>query len=126
MNYRSIGLDGEAWPAWVRELKGKSGVYVIRAHGSDGKVLYVGSSAGKLYDTISRHFQRWHRLKNFWKGMRGAHHDPGMTYSRSHCAVGIEITPKGEHFEREGELIRSLKPRDNLVKHPAGEDEVPF
>ena len=52
LNYRSIGLDGEPWPAWVRELKGKSGVYVIKSHGSDGDVLYVGSSAGKLYDTI--------------------------------------------------------------------------
>ena len=125
LNYRSIGLDGEPWPAWVRELKGKSGVYVIKSHGSDGDVLYVGSSAGKLYDTIARHFQRWHRTKNFWKGLRGAHHDPGIVYTRSRSCVAIEFTSKGAHFEREAELIQRLKPRDNLVLNPAG-DETPF
>ncbi len=80
--YKSVGTDGSQWPSWVRDLKSASGVYVIKAHGDDGRVLYVGSSAGKLYDTITRHFQQWKRRKNWWKGMRGAHHDPGII-----CAI---------------------------------------
>ena len=61
------------------------------------------------------------------KGMRGAHHDPGMTYSRSHCCVAVRITSKGSHFEAEAELIQRLRPRDNLVAHPdGGADDTPF
>ncbi len=126
LNYRSVGLDGEPWPAWVRELKRASGVYVIKNHGDDGKVLYVGSSASHLYDTISRHFQQWKRQKNWWKGLHGAHHDPGMTYRRSLVCVAVRITPKGDHFAEEAELIQRLHPRDNLVQNPDGEEPVPF
>jgi len=40
----------------VRALKGKSGVYVIREIGGD--IVYVGSSsAARLYETLTRHFQ---------------------------------------------------------------------
>lgn len=127
LTYRSIGVDGESWPAWVRELGRASGVYVIKQHGDNGAVLYVGSSSGKLYDTITRHFQTWSRKKNFWKGMRGAHHDPGMTYNRSHCCVAVKLTSKGEHLEEEASLIQKLEPRDNLVDHPdGGSDDTPF
>ena len=53
--YRPVGEPGEPYPSWVRALKGKSGVYVIR---EDDEVVYVGqSSAGKLYETLTRHFQ---------------------------------------------------------------------
>jgi Uri superfamily endonuclease len=38
----------------VRDLKGKSGVYVIR---ENGETVYVGSSVGRLYETLTRHFQ---------------------------------------------------------------------
>jgi hypothetical protein len=126
MNYRSIGHDGEPWPEWVRELKGKSGVYVIRGRDDAYRAMYVGSSGGKLYDTLARHFQKWDRAKNFWKGLRGVHHDPGTTYRRSAVSVGIVLTTKGEHLEEEARLIHALKPRDNLVQDPSGEDPVPF
>lgn len=52
--YRPVGARGEAYPQWVRDLKGKSGVYVIR---EDGETVYVGSSVGPLIDTLTRHFQ---------------------------------------------------------------------
>jgi murein DD-endopeptidase MepM/ murein hydrolase activator NlpD len=55
--YRAIGASGERYPAWIRELDGKAGVYVIRDADSH-EILYVGSSAGRLYDTLTRHFQR--------------------------------------------------------------------
>lgn len=123
--YHSLGTDGTPWPAFVRDLKGKSGAYAIRQHGSDGKVVYVGSSGGSLYDTITRHFQQWKRKKNFWKGLRGAGHDPGLTYSRSHYCVAVQLTAKGRHREAEAKMIERLGPRDNLVAHPDGE-EAPF
>ena len=45
---------------WVRALKGKSGVYVIReqTRDDDAAIVYVGEShSGKLYETLTRHFQ---------------------------------------------------------------------
>lgn len=122
--WRPIGSDGDTYPAWLRELSSASGAYAIR-DASSHKVLYVGSSGAALYGTITRHFQQWGRKKQFWRGMRGAGHDPGMTYQRARCEVYVCRTPKDEHFETEADLIKSLKPRDNLVKHPDGED-APF
>ena len=54
--YRALGERGDAYPQWVRDLKGKSGVYVIR-DATSHEILYVGSSSGRLYDTLTRHFQ---------------------------------------------------------------------
>jgi len=54
--YRRVGERGEPYPDWVRALKGKAGVYVIR-DADTHECLYVGSSAGRLYDTLTRHFQ---------------------------------------------------------------------
>lgn len=55
LSYRPVGGRGEPYPEWVRALKGKSGVYVIRER---GEVVYVGEShAGRLYETLTRHFQ---------------------------------------------------------------------
>jgi len=55
LTYRPVGRSGDPYPAWVRRLKGKSGVYVIRR---DGEPLYVGEShSNRLYETLTRHFQ---------------------------------------------------------------------
>ena len=54
--YRPVGDRGEPYPVWVRALKGEAGVYVIR-DADTHEVLYVGSSTGRLYDTLTRHFQ---------------------------------------------------------------------
>ncbi|MCW5807688.1 MAG: hypothetical protein KIT31_35370, partial [Deltaproteobacteria bacterium] len=51
--YRPVGDSGEPYPEWVRRLRGESGVYVIRE--IDGPIVYVGSSVGRLYDTLTRH-----------------------------------------------------------------------
>lgn len=125
--YRPIGTEGEPWPEWVRYLDGVSGVYVIREKHGD-KIVYVGSSKGRLYDTITRHFQNWKRAKKFWTGMRGAGHDPGMVYKRNAHTIAVKTTDKGEALETEADLIARLKPRDNLVARPDGgdDDTVPF
>lgn len=127
LTYQAIVLDGEPWPVWLRKLKTRSGAYVIKEHGSDGRVVYVGSSGGALYDTITRHFQQWKRHKQWWKGLRGAGHDPGLTYGRTRHCVAVWFTARGAHRAAESRLIARLRPCDNLVEHPGGElEESPF
>jgi hypothetical protein len=121
-NYRAVGASGDAYPDWVRALKGESGVYVIRER---GEIVYVGSSVGRLYDTLTRHFQQWRRYKGFWKGQYGAGHDPGLTYKRDRVEVAVRITKPSEALDEESRLIHRLRPRDNLIGQPV-EEEVPF
>ncbi|MEO7733338.1 MAG: hypothetical protein ABIY55_20420, partial [Kofleriaceae bacterium] len=84
LKYRAIGAASEPYPSWVRALKGKSGVYVIRETQRDGSdvIVYVGQShTDRLYQTLTRHFQTWRRSKKFWTGQYGGQgHDPGLTY----------------------------------------------
>lgn len=126
-NYRPVGASGEPYPQWVRDLKGQAGVYVIRELDRDGdaETVYVGSSAGRLYDTLTRHFQTWRRWKGFWKGQYGEGHDPGLTYPRDRVEVAVRLTRPGDALDEEMRLIQRLKPRDNLIGQPI-EEEVPF
>jgi hypothetical protein len=121
--YRPVGARGEAYPQWVRELKGASGVYVIRERDS-GETVYVGSSQGRLYDTLTRHLQTWRRFKGFWRGQYAEGHDPGLTYDRDSVEVAVRITRASEALDEESRLIQRLRPRDNLLGQPI--EEVPF
>src|SRR4029077_3038206 len=87
LKYRPVGASGEPYPDWVRELDGKSGVYIIREIQRDGTTVtvYVGEShARRLYNPLPRHFQAWRRAKKFWAGQYtgSQSHDPGLTYDR--------------------------------------------
>jgi len=131
--YRPVGASGEAYPSWVRELQGKSGVYVIRERQRDGSdpVVYVGEShTGRLYHTLTRHFQTWRRSKKFWSGQYGGQgHDPGLTYPRDRVTVAARVLPPARAMEEETRLIARLRPRDNLLKQPvdaASDEVVPF
>lgn len=89
-------------PTWVRELKGQSGVYVIRSR--DKKTLYVGEShSGRLHDTLTRHFRAW------------SGRTAGKTYSRGSVEVAIRVTSAGRAVPLQNALIKRLKPRDNVV-----------
>jgi Peptidase family M23 len=126
--YRPVGDRGDDYPAWVRDLRDKSGVYVIRQRGDDGEpvVVYVGEShSGSLYETLTRHFQIWRRWKGFWQGQYGQGHDPGMTYDRGSVEVAVRVLPANRALDEEARLIRRLRPRDNLIGQPALED-APF
>ena len=123
-NYRPVGASGEPYPQWVRDLKGQAGVYVIRDADS-AETVYVGSSQGRLYDTLTRHFQTWRRWKGFWKGQYGEGHDPGLTYKRDRVEVAVRLTRPDDALDEEMRLIQRLKPRDNLIGQPV-QDEVPF
>ena len=126
MVYREIGGQGEPWPSWVTGLKSASGAYAIR-DASTKRVLYVGSSNGKLYDTLTRHFQTWTRQKKFWEKAYagGKAHDPGVTYPRGRCEVAVRIMHVGDPRALETSWIKKLQPKDNEVLHPDG-DDAPF
>lgn len=133
LSYRPVGATGERYPAWVRALRGKSGVYIIRERQRDGStpVVYVGEShAGRLYQTLTRHFQMWRRHKRFWAGQYGGQsHDPGLTYDRARCTVAVRVLSAERAMDEEARLIARLRPRDNLIGQPddLGADEViPF
>jgi hypothetical protein len=123
LTYRAVGRSGEPYPDWVRGLKGKSGVYIIR---EGREVVYVGEShTDRLYDTLTRHFQTWRRWKGFWKGQYAEGHDPGLTYDRAKVEVAVRVTSAAQALHEEARLIARLRPRDNLLGQPEL-DEVPF
>ncbi|MGE0401255.1 MAG: peptidoglycan DD-metalloendopeptidase family protein [Kofleriaceae bacterium] len=121
--YRPVGDRNERYPDWVRDLRGKSGVYVIREQ--RGPIAYVGSSVGRLYETVTRHFQRWRRYKGFWRGQFAEGHDPGLTYDRGDVEVAIKLTAPDDAHDEERRMIRRLQPRDNVLGQPELED-APF
>lgn len=122
--YRRVGVRGEPYPQWVRDLKGKSGVYLIR-DADTHELLYVGSSTNRLYDTLTRHFSIWRRWKLYWKGQYAQGHDPGLTYRRDSVEVAVRITRADDALDEEARLIRRLRPRDNVLGQPELE-EAPF
>ncbi len=132
--YRSLGRSGEPYPDWVRELRGKSGAYVIKAVGVfSTTIVYVGEShSGRLYETMSRHFQGWRRGKGWFAGQFvESENDPGTTYDREVCEVAVRITRStGAALDAQAELIRRLKPRDNVLgigrRRDDDEESIPF
>jgi len=125
LSYRSVGAPGEPYPEWVRELKGSSGVYVIRDPA--GEILYVGEShTGRLYETLTRHLQRWTRWKSWWRDQFSQNHDPGTTYDRERVEVAVRVTSPNRALDEEAALIRKLKPRDNLLGQADELEPAPF
>lgn len=123
--YRPVGERGEPYPQWVRNLRGESGVYVIRE--IDGPIVYVGSSVRRLYETLTRHFQTWRRFKGYWRGQFAEGADPGQTYERNRVEVAIKLTTPDEAHEEELRTIRRLQPRDNQLGQPEPElEDAPF
>lgn len=128
--WRPLGGDGEPWPVWLRNARTACGIYAIRDKRTK-RVLYVGSSERRLYDTISRHMQKWSRSKKFWRGAYGrareTSHDPGMTYARGDVEVMVKLTSCDKRLAEETKAIARLRPRDNLVSDPSGElESAPF
>lgn len=124
--YRPIGAPSEPYPDWVRELRGKAGVYVIRDI-ETREVVYVGSSTTQLYDTLTRHFQQWRRWKGYWRGQYGEGHDPGLTYPRDSVEVAVRLTSPSRALDEEMRTIRRLSPRDNVIGQSQADDEaIPF
>lgn len=99
--YPDGGGDSGRFPAWVRELDGKSGVYVIKNRVFNA-IMYVGEShSGKLYGTLTRHFQRW-------RGQGSGHN-----YPLFNSVVAVEIVSPSKALRLQEELILKLRPLDN-------------
>jgi hypothetical protein len=133
LKYRPVGSSGEPYPDWVRALDGKSGVYILRETQDDGtaETVYVGEShTGRLYQTLTRHFQTWRRAKKFWAGQYtgSQSHDPGLTYDRDRMSVAVRVLSPDRALAEEARLIARLRPRDNLIGQPVDDQDeaVPF
>lgn len=106
------------WPLYVKELRGKSGVYVIRDR-ENKRPLYVGEShTGRLKKTLLRHFQAW------------SGKTAGPTYSRSAVEIAVLVTDKDRAVTTQNKLIDELEPRDNRLSpaspKKADDEEEPF
>lgn len=107
-------LFGADYPAWVRKLKGKSGVYLIRNAGSS-KVLYVGEShTGNLYETLTRHFQAW------------SGRTAGATFARGSVRVAVKVTPAGRAVAEQNRLICKFQPSENTLSPACELNKNPF
>jgi hypothetical protein len=134
LKYRPVGGSGDPYPDWLRALDGKSGVYILRELQRDGtsETVYVGEShSGRLYQTLTRHFQTWRRAKKFWTGQYtgSQSHDPGLTYDRDRITVAVRVLSPDRALTEETRLIARLRPRDNLLGQPVDDDldeVVPF
>jgi len=114
----SAGFFGDLFdarfPLWVRKLRGKSGVYVIRSE-NDKQTLYVGEShTGRLYETLTRHFQSW------------SGKTAGVTYGRGSVLVAVKVTSAGRAVETQNRLICEMKPRDNKISPLCELPDNPF
>jgi hypothetical protein len=113
VRWRAIGRPGEPYPEWLRSLRDRSGAYAIRV---GGRVVYVGEShKGRLYGTITRHFQGWRRKKNFWRDLFGSGADPGFTYDRASAEVMVKPCSSSHAIAAQNHWILRLRPRDNTV-----------
>ncbi len=120
LNYKSLSsgffgdIFGAEYPDWVRALKKKSGVYVIQRKW-DGECLYVGEShTGRLYETLTRHFQAW------------SGRTAGPTWDRAEVLVAVKVTPAGRAVAEQNAVICRLKPRENSVSPLCELPENPF
>lgn len=101
--YRELKTSRGRYPAWVEQLKGRSGVYVIREwHDDEPLVVYVGEShSGRLHEIMIRRFQK---------------------YRRDRVEVAVRITSAEDAGQEEACLIARLRPRDNARQDDDDDD----
>lgn len=111
--YRPLGSSGSPYPAWVQETRERNGVYAIR-HGAE--LVYVGEShSDRLYQTLTRHFQRWE-----------CDDQRCNTYPRSACTVSVLYTSAAEAQTVQAHTILERQPRDNVYETEGDTDATPF
>ena len=103
--------EGHTVAQWVKELKGKSGVYLIREKVGflffTGDVVYVGEShTDRLYATLLRHFQRW------------TGKTAGATFAVSKVEVAIVRCPAKRALALQNSIIEEYRPRLNITANP--------
>jgi len=107
--------EGRAIAEWVKALKGRSGVYVIRESGFWGEVLYCGEShTGRLYGTLLRHFQRW------------TGKTAGPTFPVTKVEVAVVRCPAARALDLQNAMIEEYRPKLNDAEKPKGFWEIVF
>lgn len=106
LEFRSVvdEYDPLKYAAWVRDLRGRNGAYVIRDLES-AEVLYVGEShSQRLRGTLTRHFQSW------------TGYQAGTLYDRYRVEVALYKldASSSDVIAAQKELIRALSPVDNV------------
>jgi hypothetical protein len=114
LEFRPVKENGSV-ADWVKTLKGRSGVYIVRERGFLGSIVYVGEShTGRLYATLLRHFQHW-------KGPTA-----GPTFPVLDVEVAIVRTPANKALETQNAIIAEFEPKLNVIGKPKGFWETLF
>jgi excinuclease UvrABC nuclease subunit len=113
LEYRPV-KEGRQIADWVKALKGKSGVYVIREKNGflffAGEVLYIGEShSGRLNTTLLRHFQHW------------TGKTAGPTFAVSKVEVAIVRCPAARALDLQDAMILEYRPKLNTIANPEAE-----
>ena len=107
--------EGRAVAEWVKALKGKSGVYLVREPGIFGEVLYLGEShSNRLYSTLLRHFQHW------------TGKTAGATFPASRVEVAVVRCPAARALDLQDAMIAEYRPKFNVAEKPKGFLETIF
>jgi excinuclease UvrABC nuclease subunit len=108
LEFRSV-KEGRAVADWVKSLKGKSGVYLVREPGFLGEVLYCGEShTGRLYSTLLRHFEHW------------SGPTAGPTFPASRVEVAVVRCPAARALDLQNAMIAEYRPKHNVSAKPTG------
>lgn len=96
---------------WVRKLRGKSGVYILKKKGAK-KPSYIGYSESNVYKTMLRHLQQWN--------------DPTqvrITYPKTGTKAIVKLLPPKKAAKFEERAIFLLNPTDNPKRIKFSEKE---
>ncbi len=116
--WRSVGKH-RAFADWVRALRGKNGVYLIREipgflNLGSSEIAYIGESHnGRLYETLTRHFQNWDGPT------------AGPTFARDAVEVRVIVTAPDQAVSTQDRLICKIRPSRNR-SNPCDDEDVPF
>jgi len=113
---------GRGFAPWVRELRGRNGIYLIR-DAATREVYYIGEShTGRLFETLTRHLYTWSGFGS------------GPSYNPARVEVAwLETSPEDARYQQY-ELIMHFRPLDNQKDgrslftdaSAATDEEVPF
>ena len=106
--------EGRQIADWVKALKGRSGVYLIRKKTDflffNGEVVYIGEShTNRLNSTLLRHFQHW------------TGKTAGATFAVSKVEVAVVRCPANRAIALQNSLIEEYRPRLNTTANPDAE-----
>lgn len=108
LRFRPLG-GGRRYPPWLRALRGRSGIYVLRERRTLAPLFVGYSRSGRLYQTLTRHLQSW------------AGDTAGPVYRRDVVDVAVAIVAPELAARAAVELALELRPRDSAAGDDAGD-----